>query len=312
MKKIIPIVTTTDSSYILNCYVAIFSIIKASNKENFYKIYVLVTELSQENINLLESLSQENVLVKCKDIYHIVKDAGLQQVLHFPIHTYYRMFIPLVFPEYKKIVYLDSDLCVLRDIAELFAYDLDGSAVGVVRDIPCPHLDWHDKELGEFSCEKTFNSGVLLMDTEVFEQEAVREKCLQILLEDYEREERKLIYADNDALNMVLYEKCMILDDKWNFQWQYLKNTEIIFDAYRERYLKTAQNPYIVHFAGKIKPWTHPDYPMANVFWDFAEQTKIYKKIIFKNIMNLQKEKSFLNVFKLIISPSHIFQLTVR
>ena len=174
MARVIPVVTTTDRSYVLNCYVAIFSIIQASNKEDFYKIHVLITDLSKEDTELLESLSGENVSVTCMEISDVVRNAGLQQVLHFPVQTYYRMFIPLVLPEEKKILYLDSDLCVLRDVAELYGCDLEGHAVGVVRDVPCPHLDGHDRELGDFSCEKTFNSGVLLMYTEAFEREHIR------------------------------------------------------------------------------------------------------------------------------------------
>lgn len=46
MARVIPVVTTTDRSYVLNCYVAIFSIIQASNKEDFYKIHVLVTAVT--------------------------------------------------------------------------------------------------------------------------------------------------------------------------------------------------------------------------------------------------------------------------
>lgn len=298
MARVIPVVTTTDRSYVLNCYVAIFSIIQASNKEDFYKIHVLVTDLSKEDTELLESLSGENISVTCMEISDVVRNAGLQQVLHFPVQTYYRMFIPLVLPEEKKILYLDSDLCVLRDVAELYGCDLEGHAVGVVRDVPCPHLDGHDRELGDFSCEKTFNSGVLLMDTEAFEREHIREKCLTLLLEDYKREERQLIYADNDALNMVLYEKGKMLEDGWNFQWQYLKDPEIIYEGHRDRYLATAKNPYIVHFAGKIKPWTHPDYPLANVFWDLAQRTKVYGKIVYKNIVDLQRQKSAFDCFE--------------
>lgn len=303
MAKIIPIVTTTDSAYVLNCYVTVFSVIEVSDKSNCYHIYIMTTNLGEKDVNLLESLSRENITVKCVDISDIVKNADLQQSMHFPVQTYYRMFIPLAFPNYEKILYLDSDLCVLHDISELYNSDLEGHAVGVVRDVPCAYLDWHDREIGDLDCEKTFNSGVMLMDTKAFECQRVRENCLTLLSEDYKRKKRKLIYADNDALNIVLYKKCKILDDAWNFQWQYLWKLETVYEEYQEIYKKTAENPYIIHFTGKMKPWTHPDYPMADVFWNLAEKAEIARRVAYKNIVDVRKEKEIFDCFEVFRFP---------
>lgn len=303
MAKIIPVVTTTDSAYVLNCYVAVFSIINKSDKGNIYHIYIMTTGLGEKDIELLESLSREHVMVKCVDISGIVRGVDLQESMHFPVQTYYRMFIPLAFPNYEKILYLDSDLCVLHDVSELFDSDLEGYGVGVVRDVPCAYLEGHDREIGDLDCKKTFNSGVMLIDRNVFEGSHVREKCLALLSEDYKRSKRKLIYADNDALNLVLYEKCKILDDKWNFQWQYLWKMETVYEQYREAYEKTAQNPYIIHFTGKMKPWTHPDYPMADLFWDLAEKAGITRRIAYKYIVDVRKEKEVFDCFELFRFP---------
>lgn len=303
MDRVIPVVTTTDSAYVLNCYVTIFSIINASDKKNAYYIYIMTTNLGMEDITFLESLSQEKITVKCVDISDIVKNVNLQQTMHFPIQTYYRVFIPLAFPNYEKILYLDSDLCVLHDISELYDIDLEGHAVGVVRDVPCIHLAQHEKEIGNLDCKRTFNSGVMLMDIKAFERECVRERCLALLSEDYEREKRKLIYADNDALNIVLYDEWKCLDDAWNFQWQYQWQMDVVYGEYQGSYRNTAQNPYIIHFAGKVKPWTHPEYPMAEVFWDLAEKAEIARKIAFKYIVDIRKNKEIFDCFEVFRFP---------
>ena len=158
---------------------------------------------SDKDSKLLESISNENFFVRCMDILKFVENVDLRQSLHFPIQTYYRLFIPLALPEYEKILYLDSDMCVFHDVAELYDYDLAEYVVGTVRDVPCIHLDLHAIELGDLDCNKTFKSGVLLMNTRKFEEYRVREQCLELLSEDYKRDKRKLIYADNDALNII-------------------------------------------------------------------------------------------------------------
>lgn len=303
MEKEIVIVTTTDSAYVLNCYISIYSIIKMANQSKVYRIFVLVTGVCQREYEKLESLSSEFIYVKCIDVADVIKNFDLRETEQFPISIYYRLFIPLIFPEYRKILYIDADTCVLRDLAELYENDLEGCAMGVVHDIPCEHLEIHDRNIGGMDCSKTFNSGVLLIDLKVFERERIREKCLALLLQDYQNKERKLIYPDNDVLNLVLYEKCKILDDAWNFQVQYMWKMDEIFEAYRENYKRTSRRPYILHYTGKFKPWSDPDLPMADVFWRLAKETSVYDEIVFKLLMKAKKLRECIEECKTFTFP---------
>ncbi len=303
MRKEIPIVTTTDEAYLLNCYVAVYSMIRSANPDHFYKIHIFVTNLSESSCKKLEELSREHALVTCIDISDVTAGIDLQQKGMFPIQTYYRLFIPLVLPEYKKILYLDSDMCILRDVAELYNTDLDGCVIGGVRDVPCKDLEKHVRALGNLDSRKIFNAGVLLIDTEAFERKHVRETCLALLSEDYKRKQRKLIFEDNDALNLVLYERCKILEGAWNFLVQYLWIEDVIFEEYRDEYMEIAENPYIVHYAGIRKPWTDPDYPMADIFWNLAKETSVYEEIVFKVLMDARNMRDKFGCFQKFTFP---------
>lgn len=303
MKKEVVIVTTSDKAYLLNCYISVFSIIKRADSSGVYRIFILVTGISQKDCEILESLSSENIYVKCIDVANVVKDFDLRGNEQFPISIYYRLFIPLIFPEYKKILYLDADTCILHDVAVLYETDLEGYVMGAVYDIPCEHLELHDQEIGGLDCRKTFNSGVLLIDLEAFEKEEIREKCMLLLSEDYKKEERQLIYPDNDALNLILYEKYKILNDAWNFQVQYMWKQEEIFEEYREKYRQVSHKPYILHYTGKFKPWLYPDLPMADVFWNIAKETPIYSELVFKVLMEAQKLRESIEDCKTFIFP---------
>ena len=255
MQKEVVVAMVTDAAYLLNCYVSVFSIMKVANPNNRYKIFVFTTDVPQKQREKFEGLSSHNVCVRCLDIAQVVEGYDLRETEQFPVSIYYRFFIPLILPNYKKVLYLDADVCVLRDIVELYETDLEGCVMGVVHDVPCEHLETHDLKIGGLDCRKTFNSGVLLIDMEGFERERIREKCMALLLEDYKEIRRKLIYPDNDALNLVLYEKCKVLNDAWNFQVQYMWKTEEIFKEYQENYKRVSQNPYILHYTGRFKPW---------------------------------------------------------
>lgn len=279
-KPVIPIVFAANDSYSIYCYIAIYTVIQHAKGDYLYHIYIFETNISNENCNMLESLSSEKVKVECIDISKYTLNVNLKESLHLSIETYYRLFIPCILPQYEKILYLDSDMCILSDVAELYECDLNGYAMGAAPDLPCYSLIKHSKEIGGLDCRKTFNAGVLVIDTLKFEENKVREKCLALLEQDYQREERKFIFADQDALNAVLYENYFVLDKKWNYQPQYLWRTEEIFEEFRQEYVTDKDQAFIMHFAGDRKPWKWPDLPKSDVFWQYAKGISEFKKLI--------------------------------
>lgn len=279
-KPIIPIVFAANNSYTPFCYTAVYSTIKHTSDKYKYKIYIFQTDINAENRNLLESLSCENADVECIDISKVTANVELKGSLHLSIETYYRLFIPLILPQYEKILYLDSDMCMLADVAELYNTDIGDHAVGAAPDVMCYGLERHSIELGNLDCRKTFNAGVLVMNTVQFEKQKIREKCLELLAEDYKRENRRLYFADQDALNIVLYENYYVLDQRWNYQPQYLWRMEELFDDVREKYVADKDTARIMHFAGEKKPWRFPDFPTFDIFWKYAKETCACEMVI--------------------------------
>ncbi len=280
----ISIAFSVNNEYTLFGYIAIYSLIKHANRNSEYYIYVLVTNLDDNNRVLLESLTAENVFVKCIDISEIISRVHLEASLHLSVETYYRLFIPLILPQHERILYLDSDLVVLGDVADIFSLDLNGKAVGAARDVLCNNLKIHSEEIGGLDYKKSFNAGVLLMDTRRFEEENVREKCLKLLEEDYKRADRRLIFADQDALNIVLYDNVTILDSKWNCQYQYAWRIEEVDQDYKEQYLTDLDHALIMHYAGTNKPWAFPLLPKAELFWNIAKETPVFLRLLEKTI----------------------------
>lgn len=277
---VIPIVFASNDNFSVYCYTAIYSVIKNIKSDYFYHIYILETNISSENRKMLESLSTLKVTVKCIDISNYTSNINLKESLHLSIETYYRLFIPCILPQYEKILYLDSDMCILSDVTELHQCDLNGYAVGAALDIPCYPLKNHSEDLGGLDCRKTFNAGVLVIDTDRFEEKKIREKCLALLEEDFQRKERKLIFADQDALNIVLYEDYCVLDRKWNYQPQYLWRVQEVFEEERQGYIDAKDEACIIHFAGDRKPWKYPDLPKSQVFWKYAREVDEFETII--------------------------------
>ena len=280
MSKQVTVAFSVNNDYVYYGYLAIYSLIKRANSITQYNIVVFVNNLKDKNISLLESLSNNNIIVECIDISGFLAQVHLEESLHLSIETYYRLFIPLVLPHAERVLYLDSDLVVLEDILELYFTDMCGKAVAVVPDVFCGILKRHSQEIGNLDYKNTFNAGVLLMDTRRFEEEHIRDKCLNLLEEDYKRKERKLIFADQDALNIVLYNSVTFLDSKWNCQYQYAWRVDEVDEEYRKQYLEDLDHAAIIHYAGTNKPWMFPLLPKADIFWNIAKETPVFLELL--------------------------------
>ena len=82
-RKVIPVVFSTNDKYALYCYLAIYSLLKHADKNNYYDIRVFMVSLSQENIQFLEQLKNEYASVTCMNVLSYVKDADLRELSFF-------------------------------------------------------------------------------------------------------------------------------------------------------------------------------------------------------------------------------------
>ena len=86
------------------------------------------------------------------DVSEFTSKADLRESLHLSIETYYRLFIPLILPQYEKVLYLDSDMIILADVADLYNENISGFPVGAALDVPCYVLKEHSLEIGNLDC----------------------------------------------------------------------------------------------------------------------------------------------------------------
>ena len=48
-------------------------------------------------------------------------------------------------------------------------------------------------------------------------------------------------------------------------------------------YIKAYNNPKIIHYCDRIKPWNSPYYQNANIWWKYARMVDSYEEIIYNN-----------------------------
>ena len=114
--NIFPIVFATDLNYVSYTIVAIQSIINTAWPEDFYEIYILHSDLSEIELDLLQSLEKENLKIKFVNVekMNALMDKEYYVRAHYSKEMYYRWFIQKFYHNMKKVLYLDCDIVVLK------------------------------------------------------------------------------------------------------------------------------------------------------------------------------------------------------
>jgi lipopolysaccharide biosynthesis glycosyltransferase len=207
---------------------------------------------------------------------------------HASLANYYRLMAPLMLPaNIQKILYLDSDIIVLRSLEELWNIDLMDQALAAVDDFwPTTELFLEKmKSLELPSTVRYFNSGVMLMNLNYWRQNNVGERAVAYLREN----PTKVTYWDQDALNVILCGRWIAVPSIWNGQ-----------DFHRTR--RSGPDVSIVHFIGEAKPW-HWCWPSQE--HPFTKEYRRYRRKTPWGRYSLDKRPSLIKSFaRVVLSAS--------
>jgi len=293
--NIIPVVFAVNNGYAPYLYIALLSLIEHANSDDDYRIYILHTSLEKKNIERLENLGNTNVHIACRNVEKWMRGVEIKGSIHLTVETCYRLLISELFPQYLRMLYIDSDTVIMADVADLYKSELNGKTIGAVHDVVCTYLkDYYAEHIG-INVEEGFNAGILVIDAHKFREKKIKEKCIEWLVEDSKNSERKYMYMDQDVLNLALKDEVCFLESTWNFQWQYLWRLDTIYPEYVEKYVNDSRNAKIIHYAGDKKPWGRPDLEKADLFWKMARKSIYYEEILFSSLRETKKEDLFEN-----------------
>lgn len=277
---VIPIFFAIDDGYVPFLAVALESLIENSSKQYYYSIKVLYTNISEENKKKINKYKRENVNIEFVDLnYYIekVKDK-LYTRDYYTNTTYFRLFIANLYPQYNKAIYLDSDIVVLGDIAELYNQDIGDNLVAAAPDDVIQTIkvfqEYAEKVVGVADYRNYFNAGILLMNLDEFRKFDFQDKFLYLL------ETIKFTVAqDQDYLNRLCKGKVKIIDKAWD-------KMPIANDNFDDKDLK------IIHYNLADKPWHYDNIRYKDYFWKYAKKTEYYNEIC-KIKENYSEEERF-------------------
>ena len=303
----ITIVFSINNDYAPYLYICLKSLLAHIKPCDKYKAYILYTELSAEHQENLLKLQQDNLKIEFINVEGIIgrykENFSLNN--HFTIETYYRFFLPDIFPEFDKVLYLDADTLIMRDIAPLFSIDIGSNYLGVTHDCEIVRMsdlagtvysDYFRKTLG-VKIENYFQAGVMIVNLAKMRQNNITDKLLSAL--------KKIgtpKFVDQDILNMVCQNNVLFIPQNWDYTW----HLQFMGDDYLQHiggklaleYQAAKENPYIIHFTGNnMKPINYPKTAESKMFLELAKDSPYYAE--FNNRIQCECKKYKLKIKRL-------------
>ena len=265
--EVIPIFFAIDDGYMPFLAVALESLIHNASKNYYYSIKILYTNIDEENKRKINKYQSTNVNIEFVDLnYYIekVKDK-LYTRDYYTKTTYFRLFIPNLYPQYNKAIYLDSDIVVLGDVSELYNVEIGDNLIAAAPDdvIQTTKVfqEYAEKVVGVTDYRNYFNAGILLMNLDELRKVNFQEKFLYLL------ETIKFTVAqDQDYLNRLCKGKVKIIEKGWDRMP--IANDDLPIEDIK-----------IIHYNLADKPWRYDNIKYQEYFWEYAKKTEYYDYI---------------------------------
>lgn len=238
---------------------------------------------------------------------------------------YYRLLIPAIMPDYGKVLYVDSDVCIANPMEEIFDTEFEGDEIiGAVEDFETMKMlpkgikgmgcipeelqkglankygnlrEWYRREMdiNPDDNPKYMNSGVCLFDIKKCNEYGFTDKCFDLISKQM-KANGWILYPDQDVLNSVCKGRIKWLPHRWNALWCYATKYALNIRLQRkslqeegEKYKESIENACLWHYLCG-KPWNKPslDYDMAMHWWKACQKTPLFEKHLSKLSKNVQ------------------------
>lgn len=265
----IKICMSFDDNYARHADVTINSLIRNSAPGQEIDFYIICdARLSASNREKIRSAYAQNAEV----IFHFLTvSPGMLPALplnrkYISLNTYYRLLMQRLLPTgVDKIIYLDSDVVVCQNVAELWETEMDGYCLAGVQD---EGGVLQARRLHPLTNPDYINAGVLL-----FNLREINHRFPDMFItcsEHYYRNRELITLQDQDILNITFKDSIKILPLKWN-----VSSRMFTFNELEHRYTQTQVSeainaPALLHYTDSKKPWgIFCDHPLRHLYWQY-------------------------------------------
>ena len=264
INKIVNIVFTTDVNYKNYLKTTLRSAIASKNPDSVYNINILCVDLSKKDCNEYKKFEAKNVNINLVPVnLDSIKDVGNYEIEYRVTRAdLFKFFMPDLFPDLDKILYIDVDTAIVKDLTDLYNTDLKDKFIAVVN----KPIEDYDTILirGKFYPKKVrkYNCGVILYNLNLWRKYGISKKLVHKKNIDEERE----LMTQNIFNNVLPQNKIVKLAPIYNvmIQWYDVAMYKRYFSVFAYfpycvlhscRFEKLLDNAVIIHYLDREKAW---------------------------------------------------------
>lgn len=281
----IPVCFIYDKKYIMPTAVAVTSMLINRFEDTFYDIYFIGVNCEHDDEKVLEKFfDYKNV-----DLHFVKTDtkkfSQIHQISHVSQAALIKFDLCKLIPEYEKILYIDGDVIIQKDLSDFYNIELDNNYMaGPTNTIDIVRNKGH------------MLSGAYLQNSELMRQDNISQKLL-----DYRLSLGSRKAMDGTAFNEVLQPRIKAIPIKFDlpvrklmYERKYYKISDInkFYGTNYNNYREMIEDAVVLHYDGGTKPWLYSGLKCGNV-WDYYYKKSPYAdiKLQRKNRFILLKEK---------------------
>ncbi len=260
------IVTSFDKNYIEPSSVVLKSLSSNYHGEDPLDVVCLVApdilEHEKAYVNLVNAKNL-NISFRCSPEYVSMVDSGhANSFEHISKHANHRVFLGSTLPEYDKVIYLDADIVICRDVSPLLNFNMTHKIHALI--------EFHSTNVSSFGNPDIpyFNDGMFIADLNYWRSSGAEEKMLSFI------KENNPVLLEQDAMNKIFIDVVGPLPFSFNSFHYWLSDRELAV------YARLNSNPLIVHFCGGDKPWNFKMDTKWSTIWE-----NTYKEIYGREVM---------------------------
>ena len=299
-KTQIHICMSLDNNLIYPTLVSMTSALENCDKNKIILVYYILLsyDFNISNLDIIESL-RDKYPVKINYYKIPPRFNNLRSWTDKTTAIYYKLYIPFMFPNLKRYIFLDGDTLIYKDLNEMFNLDFNNSYV-----LGYPFHTAKQADISGVKIIKYINSGVMLVNNE----KIINDKKDAELMDYTIKNCKKLSYPTQDPINIVFNNNIGFLPLKYGiyligsieaFNKKVKKDMRVDIN---ENELKEAINdPAIIHFSCcNPKIWNNVSYhdfgensvceKYKNEFYFYANKTNYYNEIYDLYIRNISNK----------------------
>ena len=259
-----------DRNWIRYAQRAIYDIIIRKNPETQIKFYILLDNYFCHDFDIFNTIEDIEVVIKpisALNEFGKIKSFSRKWLGPF---KHLKFLIPEldIFKDVKRVLYLDVDILARKDLTELYETDLDGYAIGGVRNYMklSPDAPIKEKDKGDI-----LETGMLLMDLPKLRQMHFTELCKSLA---------PLVEGDHWVLDESVKYNVKFLDPKFQIPYHFIStfassminilNWNLLFDTHYKSIGDLVSRSYLWHFCGD-KNVMYKEIRAAKICFDVSE-----------------------------------------